>query len=116
MVDLNQEAFSDGLDKPKGRLKQYAFTSKILNNTRRLWIYQTNQDDNAKPVWLYLFDGQDYLEKTQLPAVFDRLRAQINLPPIIAVMIDNHERSKELPANPQFADMVSQGLIPFVEQ
>ncbi|WP_209434616.1 alpha/beta hydrolase-fold protein [Neisseria yangbaofengii] len=116
LVDLNQDAFSDGLDKPKGRLKQYAFTSKMLNNTRRIWIYQTNLDGKAKPVWLYLFDGQDYLEKTQLPAVLDRLRAQINLPPIIAVMIDNHERSKELPANPQFADMVVQELIPFIEQ
>lgn len=114
LVDLNRAVFSDGLNKPQGRLKQYAFTAKRLNNTRRIWIYETNPDSQANPVWLYLFDGQDYLEKTQLPAVLDRLRTQANLPPIIAVMIDNHERSQELPANPQFADMVAQELIPFV--
>lgn len=115
-VDLNQDAFSDGLNQPKGRLKQYALASKILNNTRRIWIYETTPESTANPVWLYLFDGQDYLEKTQLPAVLDRLRTQVNLPPVIAVMIDNHDRSQELPANPQFADMVVQELIPFVGQ
>lgn len=116
LVDLNQDGFSERLNAPQGRLKQYAFISKILNNKRRIWIYKTNPHNPANPIWLYLFDGHDYLEKTQLLAILDRLSMHAKLPPIITVMIDNHERSKELPANPQFADMVVQELIPFVQQ
>lgn len=115
-ADLNRPSFSDGLKKPQGRLKQYAFESKRLNNTRRVWIYQTDPHAAAEPVWLYLFDGFEYLHKADTPAVLDRLRRENKIPPVVAVLIDNHDRRRELPADAAFADMLAGELVPFAER
>ena len=120
LLDLNPDpTLSDGLKEAfAGRLKAYAFTSTLLGNQRRIWIYQTDPDA-AQPAWLYLFDGNEYLHQVQTPAVLDRLRRSGKIPPIAAVFIDHaggDSRRTELPANPRFADMLAQELIPFVER
>ena len=65
---------------------------------------------------LYLFDGWQYLYETRLIPILDGLRRQNKLPPVAVVLIDNADRRAELPANPDFADMLAEELLPFVEQ
>lgn len=119
LLDLNPDSrLSDGLNALKGRLKAYGFASTLLGNQRRIWVYQTDPDVK-QPAWLYLFDGNEYLHQVQAPAIFDRLRRSGKIPPLVAVFIDNaggDSRRNELPANPRFADMLAQELIPFVER
>lgn len=114
LVDL-AEPHDSAAVVPKGRLKSHAFHSKKLGNTRRIWIYQTDPQA-ADPVVLYLFDGWQYLYETRLIPILDGLRRQNKLPPVAVVLIDNADRRAELPANPDFADMLAEELLPFVEQ
>lgn len=101
-------------DKPQGSLKQYAFRSGILNNTRRIWIYRNRSNSQTEPVFVYLFDGQNYLDDTRLLAQLDRLPE--TMPPVYLVLIDNHNRRLELPGHAPFADMLVRELIPFVAE
>ncbi len=114
LVDL-AEPNDEAAVAPEGRLKNYAFYSRKLGNTRRIWIYQTDPQA-ADPVVLYLFDGWQYLYETRLIPILDGLRRQNQLPPVAVVFIDNVNRRTELPANPDFADMLAEELLPFVEQ
>lgn len=120
LLDLNPErrAAYGNLPLPSGRLKAHAFASTILGNQRRIWIYQTDPAA-MQAAWLYLFDGHEYLHKAQIPAILDQLRRNKRIPPLVAVLIDNadaNSRRRELPPNPDFADMLVQELIPFAEK
>lgn len=95
----------------QGRLQTHTFTSAILNNQRDLWIYQT-PGAQQNPVILYLLDGETY--RHLIPPILDALVSAQRIPPVTLILIGNHQRNTELPANPDFADMIAEELIPFV--
>lgn len=108
-------------DVPAGHIEESRFYSKILNNERTVWTYTppgygTNQEPYSL---LVLFDGAAYLHVMDAPTTLDNLFADRQIPPLVAVLIDNVDfatRAVELTCHPPFAAFVTQELIPWVQQ
>lgn len=106
---------------PRGRLSTHPFTSARLGNEREITIYRPHGFDPADPrnVLLLVFDGDEYRSKVPTPRILDVLIAEGRLPPVVAVFIPNPDRAariRELPANPAFAAMLAEELLPFVAE
>lgn len=109
-------------DVPKsqgGRIDK--FSSKILNNERRVWIYTPpGYKTEGKPYnLLLLFDGSGYVSLTPAPVVLDNLLAKGLIPPTVAVLVDSgsgEARDRELTCNPRFAEFLTKELLPWVRQ
>ena len=106
---------------PKGKLLSYSFTSKLLNNSRRIFVYfPANLDkENSAFLLAFFFDGKEYTEQVRTPDILDNLIAAEKIPPTIAVFIDNpsyDSRRTELPPNPAFVKMLSEELYPWITE
>lgn len=104
---------------PQGRLDQLRLTSRRLGNTRDVTLYRPAGFDPARPdtVLLILFDGRDYRQKVPVPRILDAMIAAGVIPPVVAVLVDSLDqdtRGRELPGNPDFADMLAHELLPMV--
>jgi len=97
------------------------FTSVILENERRVWIY-TPPDYNTdhEPYNLLLiFDGWASTGIIPTPVILDNLYAAGLLTPMVAVIPDslsNEVRSKELMLHEPFIDFLAQELLPWVHE
>ena len=109
-------------DVPKskgGRIDR--FSSRILNNERRVWIYTPpgyKPDGNPYHL-LILFDGSGYVSLIPAPVVLDNLLAKCLIPPTVVVLVDSGggaARERELTCNPQFAEFITKELLPLVRQ
>lgn len=115
-----QPGLEGGWTEPAGRLIGERFASRILGNTRDVAVYAPPGVDPAgkDTVLLLLFDGPDYLDRrAPVPTMLDRLTGDGRLPPIVAVFIANpttEARERELPANPAFAAMLADELLPWL--
>ncbi|PWC38164.1 alpha/beta hydrolase-fold protein [Azospirillum sp. TSO22-1] len=109
-----------GEAEPAGRLVTERFASRILGNARDVAVYVPPGVDpaGAGTVLLLLFDGPDYLNRrAPIPVVLDRLTGDDRLPPTVGVFIANpsaEARARELPANPAFAAMLADELVPWL--
>lgn len=109
---------------PKGALSTFKFTSSTLDNTRDITIYSptvNNNKENSKDdaVLLYIFDAEAYIDTVGLPTILDNLIAEGKVPLVTAVFIsnpDNDARARELPANPMFADVLANELVPQINK
>ncbi|MGP9491010.1 alpha/beta hydrolase-fold protein [Psychrobacter sp. AOP7-B1-24] len=115
-VDVQKET-------PKGELSTFKFTSSTLDNTRDITIYSPALDDSQNnrddAVLLYIFDAESYIDTVGLPTILDNLIAEGEIPPVTAVLISNPDgdaRARELPANPVFADVLANELVPQVNK
>ena len=97
----------------------FPFDSARLGNSRRITISQPRGLDPADPqiVLLFLFDGEKALSEIHAPQMLETLTRAGRLPPVVAVLIpsiDTATRSRELPGNADFADMLAAELLPEV--
>ncbi|CAO3454372.1 hypothetical protein [Azospirillum argentinense] len=117
-----QPGLEGGWAEPAGRLVAERFASRILGNRRDVVVYAPPGVDPAgkDTVLLLLFDGPDYLDsRAPVPAMLDRLTGDGRLPPTVAVFIANptaEARARELPANPAFAAMLVDELLPWLRE
>src|SRR6185369_1650740 len=83
---------------PTGQVRRDKFTSKILGNERPIWIYTPyGFSTNKKPYGLLvLSDGGLYVNTARVATTLDNLIAAGLIPPLVAVMVDNPERMREL--------------------
>ncbi|ALJ38389.1 MULTISPECIES: enterochelin esterase [Azospirillum] len=126
LVELPDAPLQPGLEsvwaEPAGRLIAERFTSRILGNTRNVTVYAPPGVDPAgkDTILLLLFDGPDYLDRrAPVPTMLDRLTGGGRLPPTVAVFIANptaEARERELPANPAFATMLADELLPWLRE
>ncbi|MCE7988111.1 MAG: hypothetical protein DYG89_43655 [Caldilinea sp. CFX5] len=104
---------------PKGTMRLY----HLPGDGRRAWIYlaatvaETGIYDlpgrlGGYPL-LITFDGQRYKELLNVPAMLDHLVAPGQLPPLIALFVDNPNR-QELLCDPIFADYMAQQVMPWL--
>jgi len=100
---------------PKGEVRRDKFTSKLLGNERPIWIYTPyNFSNNKKPYGLLvLSDGGLYVNAARVPTVLDNLIAAGLIPPLVAVMVENPERMRELSCNSTYADFLAQEIVPW---
>jgi Enterochelin esterase and related enzymes len=101
------------------RLDTFNITSKLMDNTRNIYVYlppgYDNADRSKKYPVIYLFDSFIYLHRIEIPNMFDNLIKEGKVEPMIAVMIDNPtgiSRLTELPLNPKFKDFMISELVP----
>ena len=102
-----------------GTVVPHRFTSAILGNTRRVFVYLPAGyagGTRRYPV-LVVFDGAAYIGLVPTPTILDNLIAAHRMQPVVAVLIDNpspETRSRELDCYRPFADFVVRELMPWV--
>jgi len=107
------------LNYPKGKVTDYIYHSKILNNSRKISIYHPHNAysfSKDSPL-LILFDGDDYLTKVPTPLILDNLIAEGKIPPMSAVFINTPVpslRRKELTPNKKYADFLANEFKPWL--
>src|SRR6266496_1693950 len=98
-----------------GRVQRDKFTSKVLGNERPIWIYTPHSyAANKKPYGLLvLSDGGLYVNSARVATTLDNLIAAGLIPPLVAVMVDNPDRGRELSCSSEYADFLAQEIVPW---
>jgi enterochelin esterase family protein len=99
---------------PAGRVQRDNFTSKALGN-EPIWIYTPhNFAANKKPYGLLvLSDGGLYVSSARVATTLDNLIAAGLIPPLVAVMVDNPDRARDLSCSSEYADFLAQEIVPW---
>jgi enterochelin esterase-like enzyme len=84
-----------------------------FEDQRRLWVYVPSTAATAPLPVLVVFDGRLYKDQFRLPRVLDYLIGMEQIPPVLALMIDNLDR-RELQCQPEFAAYVTEQLMPWL--
>jgi enterochelin esterase-like enzyme len=105
-------------DRPAGQLDVQRFSSARLGNERDVWVYTPPGYTREGPPYglLILFDGWDYTHMVPTPTILDNLLAEGRLPPLVAVLIGNVDRQRELFGHQPFVDALAHELLPWVHQ
>ena len=100
---------------PTGRVQRDKFTSKLLGNERPIWIYTPHGYAAGKKPYglLVLTDGGLYVNTARVATTLDNLIAAGLIPPLVAVMVDNPDRWRELSCNSAYADFLAQEIVPW---
>jgi enterochelin esterase family protein len=100
---------------PTGRLQRDKFTSKLLGNERPVWIYTPHRYAADKKPYglLVLTDGGLYVNTARVATTLDNLIAAGLIPPLVAVMVDNPDRWRELSCSSAYADFLAQEIVPW---
>jgi enterochelin esterase family protein len=100
---------------PTGRVQREKFTSKLLGNERPIWIYTPHGYAAGKKSYglLVLTDGGLYVNTARVATTLDNLIAAGLIPPLVAVMVENPDRWRELSCNSAYADFLAQEIVPW---
>jgi enterochelin esterase family protein len=100
---------------PAGRVQRDKFTSKLLGNERPIWIYTPYGYSAGKKPYglLVLSDGGLYVNTARVATTLDNLIGAGLIPPLVAVMVDNPNRWRELSCNSEYADFLAQEIVPW---
>ncbi len=100
---------------PAGRVQREKFTSKLLGNERPIWIYTPHGYAAGKKPYglLVLSDGGLYVNSARVATTLDNLIAAGLIPPMVAVMVENPDRWRELSCNSAYADFLAQEIVPW---
>lgn len=100
---------------PAGRVQRDKFRSNLLGNERPIWIYTPHGYAADKQPYglLVLTDGGPYVNTVRVATILDNLIAAGLIPPLVAVMVDNPNRWRELNCNPTYADFLAQEIVPW---
>ncbi|MBL8268492.1 alpha/beta hydrolase-fold protein [Steroidobacter sp.] len=123
----NTSSYAEGPDAPaeswlqprtgvaKGSVTTFQSTSAILGNTQRdvsVYTPANYRNSGAGYPLLLVFDRVAYLQTLDVPGLLDNMIAARVIPPVVAVFVDNVDRSVELPCNPAFARFLIEELLP----
>jgi enterochelin esterase family protein len=100
---------------PAGRVQREKFTSKLLGNERPIWIYTPHGYVAGKKSYglLVLSDGGLNVNTARVATTLDNLIAAGLIPPLVAVMVENPHRFRELACNSEYADFLAQEIVPW---
>ncbi len=101
---------------PKGTVTATRIKSERLQNERTVSVFTPAAYDAGKVDHdlLVLFDEGTYLGDVATPTILDNLIAAKRIRPVVAVLVGNVNRDRELAANPEFAAFIEHELIPWV--
>lgn len=80
---------------------------------RRFWLYTPSVANSDPLPMLLVFDGWIYKELLHLPQLLDYLIETGQIPPVVALLIDNKDRS-ELQCQGDFADYMAEKVLPWL--
>lgn len=107
---------------PKPILTSHTLWSERLGNSRQIRLYKSptiadvKSSNHTDYPLLFILDGDDYVERVDIPSLLDKLVLDKKLPPLRAVFISNsspESRATELPNNPRFAEFMAKELKPW---
>lgn len=100
---------------PTGRVQRDKFTSKLLGNERPFWIYTPPgySANKKRYALLVLTDGGLYVNTAHVATILDNLIAARLIPPMVAVMVENPDRWRELSCSSAYADFLAQEIVPW---
>jgi enterochelin esterase family protein len=87
--------------------------SQPFEDQRRLWVYQPPVQRTIPLPVLVIFDGRQYKDMLHLPEMLDYLIAQGQIPPVVALFVDDPDRS-ELLCQPEFAEYIANKVLPWL--
>ena len=101
---------------PKGTVSARRLKSEKLQNERSVSVYTPAAYDATAGDHdlLVLFDEGMYLGDIPAATILDNLIAAKKIKPVVAVLIGNVNRDRELTPNPEFAAFIEQELMPWV--
>ncbi len=102
-----------------GRVEEFDFKSKVLNNRRRVYLYLPPSyatEGAARFPTLYVHDGGEYLTRALLATVLDNLIHSKEVAPLIAVMVDPVDRGREYWANEEYGRFTEEELVPHIDR
>ncbi|MGE3174133.1 MAG: alpha/beta hydrolase-fold protein [Planctomycetota bacterium] len=104
-------------DARPGSLEEFTVASKALGGDRRIQVYLPARFRRSRryPL-LVVHDGFDYAAFTNLQTVLDNLIHRLELPPMIAALIQSSDRMREYAADDRHADFVATELLPQLEE
>jgi len=105
----------------RGTLEHHKLASKLLGNTRDVYLYRPPASAAAAATNLLLvFDAQAYVQRVPTPVILDNLLADGLLAPTAAIIVGNapadargDPRGRELPPNDDFVRFLSEELMPW---
>lgn len=101
-----------------GHLDTHLFQGSAISGPRRVYVYTPpdyNSTDKNYPV-LYAHDGGDYIHRAKLHWVLDNMIAEKLIQPMIAVFVDPRNRFSEYTMNHDYAHMMVEEIVPFIDQ
>jgi enterochelin esterase family protein len=100
---------------PAGRVQRDKFTSTLLGNERSIWVYTPHGYARGNKPYglLVLTDGGLYLNTARVATTLDNLIAARLIPPLVAVLVDNPDRWRELACSSAYADFLAQEIVPW---
>lgn len=104
----------DRPETPRGETHALTFRSAILGNERPVWVHApAGFDPNGEPYpFVVIFDGEEW---HSAPAILDRLIATGEIPPVVAVLVNQIGiRNRELTCNPDFSRAIATELVPWL--
>lgn len=105
---------------PQGTLTLHRVRSRILRNTRRVWVYTpagSRRLRHRAPLVIF-FDGYDATTTVPTPTILDNLIHSRQIPPTVAVFVDSlgATRSVELPGYEPFGRFLVEELMPWIRR
>ncbi|GAA1579144.1 hypothetical protein GCM10009789_36040 [Kribbella sancticallisti] len=105
-----------------GTVRRVQFTSKIFDNTRRVWVHTPHgyEESASSPYGLaVLLDGRIWAEVLPIAPTLDNLLDAERIPPLVTVLVDTLDfrtRARELTLNEDFPRMLAEELLPWVRE
>ncbi len=99
----------------QGLLHRRSFHSSAFEQQREVNVYlpATYRDNRRYPL-LVVHDGDDYLKYADLKAVLDNLTHRLEIPSVIAALVQSPDRLKEYSGNDAHAKFLAEDLLPFM--
>jgi enterochelin esterase family protein len=108
--------WSDRRPATQGTLETVPFRSRRLENQRTLRVYLPAGFVRGQGYDLLLMLDEDvYTGPVPLPNILDNLIASGRLRPTVAVLIGNADRQAELSCSSEFAEFLTQDLLPWID-
>jgi enterochelin esterase family protein len=100
-----------------GTIQQHTLDSLHLGQTRTFFVYvPAGQIVGAKTPSIYINDGGDYLNLIDATAILDKLIADREIPPLVAVFIPPINRNLEYALDDEYASFLADELVPYIQR
>lgn len=102
----------------KGNLELHRFSSSILGNTRRVWVYKPFRYDSKKDYNLIVFlDGDLYINSLNAKELIDNLIEENKIEESICVFVaSTNDRYNELTCNNDFSEFITSEVMPWIKK
>ncbi len=101
----------------EGALTGHTLDSVFLSQTRTFFVYTPASELLGEPPpTVIIHDGGEYISLIDATAILDRLIADGDIPPLVAVFVPPVIRDEEYVHNKAYVQFLADELIPFIQQ